>query len=233
MGFNTSYRVSPCGGDITSPQTLSTPNFPAYYGLNVDCVWLIDLSENGQQVQVTFDEMQLDSEDCSQDYLKILNGHMPSSPQLGRYCGSTRPNVIRSQSSLLWIHFHSDNISGNSKGFSLTVDAVTSGKNGYIYSRFIINITCFVTGCGGIMHSRTGVITSPNYPSAYGADAECEWEIRVDPGYKVIANFFQRFDLENTTNCQNDFVEVCCTLNSSDSMNIALINVSNFVTVGN
>ncbi len=59
------------------------------------------------------------------------------------------------------------------------------------------------------MHSRTGVITSPNYPSAYGADAECEWEIRVDPGYKVIANFFQRFDLENTTNCQNDFVEVC------------------------
>ena len=63
-------------------------------------------------------------------------------------------------------------------------------------------------GCGGIMHSRTGVITSPNFPSAYGADSECEWEIRVDPGYKIIADFFQRFDLENSTNCQNDFVEV-------------------------
>lgn len=58
------------------------------------------------------------------------------------------------------------------------------------------------------MHSRNGVIASPNYPAAYGADAECEWEIRVDPGYKVIADFFQRFDLENSTNCQNDFVEV-------------------------
>ncbi|XP_046451773.1 cubilin-like isoform X2 [Daphnia pulex] len=189
LGFNTSYRVSPCGGDITNPQTISTPNFPAYYGLGVDCVWVIDLSENGQQVQVTFDDLQLDSEDCSQDYLRILNGYMPTSPQLGRYCGSTRPNVIRSQSSYLWIHFHSDNISGNSRGFSITVDAVASG-------------------CGGIMHSRTGVITSPNYPSAYGTDAECEWEIRVDPGYKVIADFFQRFDLENSTNCQNDFVEL-------------------------
>ena len=128
IGFNTSYRVSPCGGDVTSPQTIATPNFPAYYGLNVDCVWLIDLSENGQQVQVTFDELQLDSSDCTQDYLRILNGHMSTSPQLGRYCGSTRPNVIRSQSSFLWIHFHSDNIAGNSKGVSFTVDAFTSGN---------------------------------------------------------------------------------------------------------
>lgn len=58
------------------------------------------------------------------------------------------------------------------------------------------------------MHSRTGLLASPNYPSNYGANAECEWEIRVEPGYKVVANFFQRFDLENSTNCQNDFVQV-------------------------
>ena len=127
IGFNTSYRVSSCGGEITSPQTLTSPNFPAYYGTNVDCIWLVDLSENGQQVQVTFDDFQLDSDDCTQDYVRILNGRKSTSPELGRYCGSTRPNVIRSQSSYLWIHFHSDNVSGNSKGISLTVDAVTSG----------------------------------------------------------------------------------------------------------
>lgn len=81
------------------------------------------------------------------------------------------------------------------------------------------------------MHSRTGVITSPNYPSAYGTDAECEWEIRVDPGYKVIADFFQRFDLENSTNCQNDFVQVCqFTFHSSDPVN-AVFNSIKFVMV--
>lgn len=128
MGFNTSYRVSSCGGVITSPQTLATPNFPSYYGVNVDCVWLIDLSENGQQVQVMFDEFQLDSSDCTQDYLKILNGHLPSSPELGRYCGQNRPGVLRSQSSYLWIQFHSDAVSGSSRGVSFTVDAITSGK---------------------------------------------------------------------------------------------------------
>ena len=49
---------------------------------------------------------------------------------------------------------------------------------------------------------------SPNYPSAYAANVECEWEIRVEPGYKVLASFYQRFDLENSTDCRNDFVEV-------------------------
>lgn len=129
VGFNTSYKVVPCGGVITSPQTLTSPNFPSYYGLNVDCVWLVDLSENGQQVQVTFDELQTDSSDCTQDYLRILNGARHTSPELGRYCGSTRPSVIRSQSSYLFIHFHSDDVSGSSRGISITVDAVTSGWN--------------------------------------------------------------------------------------------------------
>ena len=58
------------------------------------------------------------------------------------------------------------------------------------------------------MHGLTGSLTSPNFPSAYAADTECEWEIRVEPGYTVIANFVQRFDVENSTNCANDFVEV-------------------------
>lgn len=58
------------------------------------------------------------------------------------------------------------------------------------------------------MHTQTGSLSSPNYPSAYGANAECEWEIRVDPGYQVVASFYQRFDVENSTDCQNDFVQV-------------------------
>lgn len=137
VGFNTSYRVSPCGGVITSPQTFTTPNFPSYYGTNLDCVWLVDFSESGQQVQVTFEDLQLDSVDCTQDYVKMLNGHLPTSPQLGVYCGGTKPtNPIRSQSSYLWIQFHSDGISGSSRGVSITVDSVASGKSLFIFTYF-------------------------------------------------------------------------------------------------
>ena len=189
VGFNVSYRMSGCGGIIQSPQTLTSPNFPAYYGTGMDCVWVVDLSEFGQQVQVTFNDLQLDSDDCTMDYLTILNGRLPSSPELGRFCGSNRPSVIRSQSSYLWIRFHSDNIAGSSRGFSLDIQGLTSG-------------------CGGIYHSRTGMLTSPNYPSQYGTNLECEWEIRSDPGYKIIATFSDRFDVENSTGCVRDFVEL-------------------------
>ena len=85
--------------------------------------------------------------------------------------------------------FHADSVGTSGRGVSMTVDGVTSG-------------------CGGILHSRTGSLASPNYPSAYAANVECEWEIRVEPGYKVQASFYQRFDLENSTDCRNDFVEV-------------------------
>ena len=174
---------------MTNPQSLATPNYPSHYGISVDCVWLIDLSELGQQVQLTVDDMQLESDS---DCITILNGHLPSSPQVAKLCGgsATRPSSpIRSQSSYLLVMFHADSVGTSGRGVSMTVDGVTSG-------------------CGGILHSRTGSLASPNYPSAYAANVECEWEIRVEPGYKVQASFYQRFDLENSTDCRNDFVEV-------------------------
>ena len=149
----------------------------------------MDVTEFGQQVQLSFDEFQLDSDDCSQDYVSVLNGQFPTSPEIGRFCGSTKPATIRSQSPHLWIRMHSDGTAGSGRGFSANVDAVSSG-------------------CGGIMHGSRGTFVSPNYPSPYGSDAECQWEIRADPGYRVVAWFSDRFDLENTTNCQNDFVEL-------------------------
>ena len=188
-GFNTSYRVSPCGGLVTSPQTLTSPNYPSHYGVGIDCVWLIDLSELGQQVQLTVDDVQLESDS---DCVTVLNGHLPSSPQVAKFCGASasRPSSpIRSQSSYLLIIFRGDSVGNSGRGVSMTVDGVAAG-------------------CGGILHSRTGNLASPNYPSAYAADIECEWEIRVEPGYKVLASFYQRFDLENSTDCRNDFIEL-------------------------
>ena len=63
-------------------------------------------------------------------------------------------------------------------------------------------------GCGGVEHSKSGTLKSPNFGvSAYGANEECEWEINVEPSYIVQATFVERFDLENSTDCTNDFVQ--------------------------
>ena len=47
-----------------------------------------------------------------------------------------------------------------------------------------------------IMNSPIGEITSPDYPSDYPNDADCEWHITVDPGF-VIRLTFLEFDVED------------------------------------
>ena len=52
VGFNVSYRTVTCGGIIKSPQVITSPLFPSNYGANIDCAWMIDFSEDGQQIEV-------------------------------------------------------------------------------------------------------------------------------------------------------------------------------------
>lgn len=49
---------------------------------------------------------------------------------------------------------------------------------------------------------------TPNYPADYGNNQECEWEIRATEGSHIGLIFLDRFHLETSENCQNDFVKV-------------------------
>lgn len=51
-------------------------------------------------------------------------------------------------------------------------------------------------------------IMTPNFPSDYGNNQECEWEIRSLEGSHVGLVFLDRFHLETSDNCQNDFLKV-------------------------
>lgn len=44
---------------------------------------------------------------CEEDYLKIHNGAGPGAPVMSHRCGRVVPPDIISQSSNVWIHFHS------------------------------------------------------------------------------------------------------------------------------
>ena len=64
------------------------------------------------------------------------------------------------------------------------------------------------TGCGGVLSSPSGSLTSPGYPSTYGRNAECFWRIEVSQGSKVLFAFSD-MDMESQMqSCNYDYVEV-------------------------
>ena len=82
--------------------------------------------------------------------------------------------------------------------------------------------TCLVPGCGGLFHSPTGALSTPNYPSSYPHNTECVWDINVDSGYIVTLQFNPPFDMENHGTCDYDYVEVILC-------QFIHYNISNFV----
>lgn len=61
--------------------------------------------------------------------------------------------------------------------------------------------------CGGIWSEPTGIIKSPNFPSPYPGNKECVYMIALDPGKAIRLNFLS-FDIEGSSNCRFDALEV-------------------------
>ncbi|XP_046392545.1 cubilin-like [Ischnura elegans] len=185
--FTLQYSVSRCGGVLVGPnEVLTSPNYPQEYPPNVDCAWALNYPE-GQQIKLKVTNMSLEN-NCLNDYVQVRNGGSPKSPLIGLYCGTNIPDAIISQSNQLWVFFHS-NIMNQGRGFRIETEAV-------------------IGGCGGVYHGKTGNISSPNYPRQYDNNAECLWEINVEQGYHIGLVFIERFQLEGTGSCSQDFVEI-------------------------
>ncbi len=59
--------------NITSNECISSPNFPSYYGNNVDCVWTL-YAEDLHTITLNFTHFELQNASygsCSSDYLDI------------------------------------------------------------------------------------------------------------------------------------------------------------------
>ncbi|KAG8252001.1 hypothetical protein J6590_068209 [Homalodisca vitripennis] len=64
-------------------------------------------------------------------------------------------------------------------------------------------------GCGGILHSTEGILQSPNYGKGdYPNNTECEWTVILPPGYHASLSFIDRFFLEVSEDCANDFIQI-------------------------
>ncbi|XP_077864752.1 cubilin-like [Saccoglossus kowalevskii] len=131
-----------CGGDLYGDMgTLRSPGYPNVYPNSLNCEYYISVSEGRRiTVQFTFFETE-DTYDC----VSIYDGNSLSANMIGRYCGLTLPQIMRSSSSNILVHFTSDSVT-QYKGFELLYtsnpvggisvcrDDATSSPGGVIYS---------------------------------------------------------------------------------------------------
>ncbi|OXA47104.1 Cubilin [Folsomia candida] len=206
--FSLEYRVASCGERLAGPlDNITSLNYPSTYPLSTECIWILEYSP-ASQIRIRFLDLDLDDhrgggdEGCDRDYVIVRNGKYQTSPMLGKFCGSNSPPDIVSMSSHVWIEFHSDeNSDPGRRGFSVQTEKVARG-------------------CGGIIHRKYGRLTSPEVPavgpisgpggggnihqtrSANGSSSKSV------PGYVINLMFDGRFDIEQSTNCSNDYVEL-------------------------
>lgn len=136
--------------------------------------------------------------ECKNDYLLVSEGKGFHSV-IHRYCFSSnepvpdRFKVIRSRGNEISLLWRTDN-NVQRKGFNLTY-------------QFVPYHTEEDPGCGFSSHAMTGLIESPNYPKDYPNNAVCIWNLIVPMGYHVKLNFIS-MDIQNSYNCQRDFLQV-------------------------
>uniref|UniRef100_A0A6A7FUH2 Cubilin n=1 Tax=Hirondellea gigas TaxID=1518452 RepID=A0A6A7FUH2_9CRUS len=188
-GWNLTYSLSPCGGYRRGPNdVIQSPGFPTGYPNSAHCAWFLEYQE-GSQIEFEFTDFRLE-DSIHHDYVRLLNGRYMSSPEIGRYTGTTNPgNVGPTMTNALHLIFLTDDSTTND-GFR----AIARQHD---------------AGCGGVFHGRQGNISSPGFPSVnYANNIECEWTIVVSPGHHIKLSFVQLFDIETTAGCTNDYVQV-------------------------
>ena len=58
-----------------------------------------------------------------------------------------------------------------------------------------------VTECGSVLQGKSGNFHSPNYPSSYPLDVECEWKITAPSESQKIVVTFLTFNVEYSGGC--------------------------------
>lgn len=166
---------------------IRSPGWPANYSPDKECVWIITVP-TGRQIQLNFTKFDLEEhDDCTFDYVEIRNGGTVTSPIIGKYCGSKPPPILSSFSNQFHITFKSDQ-SRNYGGFEMEWDGTA-------------------TGCGGILTSHRGSLSSPNYPEPYGDNAQCQWRITSNQG-STIQIVISDLDMEEHSECRYDYLEI-------------------------
>jgi cubilin len=201
-GFRLSFAssVEECGGTLTSDTgVIKSPNYPGYYAHRRRCHWVIRVQKS-RKITLTFEDIDIESlfqritPMCTGDFIQVLNGYLPQSPEIGRFCSKVLPGPIESSANVMSVMFQSETgLAG--RGFKATY---TSDKMA----------DCGFTLCPV---SET-IIESPGFSdnSSYNASQQCIWTISCPslPAESTMVIRFLALDLERHGECIYDFVEL-------------------------
>lgn len=187
-GFRLEWTSVGCGGHLTRPSgNFTSPGYPNAYPENIECEWLVEV-EHGNSVEITLLDVNTEKmPGCRYDKISLYGGGDTSAPRLTELCHTDGIAKYTSPTNKLFIKFESD-FSFAGRGFKAEYKSVE-------------------LSCGGSFRANEGVIHSKNYPLNYPNNANCEWLIQVDKSH-VINITFTDFDIEDTTNCTDDYVKV-------------------------
>ncbi|PFX19454.1 cubilin-like isoform X2 [Stylophora pistillata] len=145
-------------------------NYPLPYSNDVKCLWVIE-RQAGHVIRLTFQFFDLQqSEDCEGDYVKIEQGSYSWRTPVGKFCGSSLPDVIQVNDSNMYVDFVSDS-SGKYPGFHASYQILPDPAMGPCKNPFQNNVIS-LTG-------EKGVIFSPVYPRRFSDSIRCTWIITV------------------------------------------------------
>lgn len=65
---------------------------------------------------------------------------------------------------------------------------------------------------------------SYSFPKEYPNNTECLWDIQTFNGYHIGLSFVERFNLETSDNCENDYVQVSFK-KANSNINLLKINI--------
>ena len=134
-----------CGGTYDNNKNeITTPNYPRNYPENKLCNWNIEVTQ-GQYIELEFNVFELEySRTCGDyldyldhDYLEVYDGRSSSSPNLGKYCGYSKPGKIISGGNTLFLYWRSDSshfADFQASGFNISASTKLIGK--YILKYF-------------------------------------------------------------------------------------------------
>lgn len=193
FNFKMNYKVHRCGGRVQLDYDQKI-KFPfekinqTNYG-SIDCAWQVVAGEN--EVIIFNLTQAILKQTPDNEFIKVYQGGSQLHPNIASYTiDKMDTTFIISQRNQLFIEYHSNVYSTETS--------------------FEINLEASSVACGGILTDHSMHLKSPRNASSnhYPPNTECIWEINASPGYHIGLIFIKRFNIENSPNCQNDYVEI-------------------------
>nr|XP_012788686.1 unnamed protein product [Sorex araneus] len=217
-----------------------SPNFPQTYPNEVEKVWDIEVPE-GYGIHLYFTHLDIElSENCEYDSVKIVLGDHVEGNLCGQRTSKNPQSPIVEEFRLpvnqLQVIFRSD-FSNEERFTGFAAYYVAEDLNectdfaGFPCSHFCNNYlggyfcscppeyflqedmkSCGVNCSGNVYTEMVGEITSPNYPNSYPENSKCDYQIRLEKGFRVVVTVQREdFDVEpvdSKGNCPDNLIFV-------------------------